>query len=62
MKKRLNVIVLALEIAAIVVLHAVKINQSDKKPDTRNPSSEYSSINLKQPLKTDLPYILIHVK
>jgi hypothetical protein len=60
MKKRLNVIVLALEIAAIITLHAVKISQAEKKADTRSLASVNSSP--RQPVKTSLPYILINVK
>jgi hypothetical protein len=59
MKKRLNVIVLVLEIAAIVVLHAIKINQSEKKSDTRISVTAYSS---NKPLTPKFPYILINVK
>jgi hypothetical protein len=60
MKKRLNVIVLVFEIAAITVLHAIKINQSGKRVDDRIHASIYSS--LKQPVKASLPIILINVK
>jgi len=60
MKKRLNVIVLVLEIAAIITLHAVKIGQAEKKADFRNQSLVNSSP--RQPVKTSLPYILINVK
>jgi hypothetical protein len=59
MKKRLNVIVLVLEIAAIVVFHAVKINQSEKKSDTKIPATAYSS---NKPITPKFPYILINVK
>jgi hypothetical protein len=41
MKRRMNAMVLIAEIAAIVVLHAVKINQ-EKKNDFR-PASHLSS-------------------
>jgi hypothetical protein len=60
MKKRLNIIVLALEIAAIIVLHAIKISQSDKKVDVTNQAATYSLT--KETAKTNLPYILINVK
>jgi hypothetical protein len=60
MKNRLNVIVLSLEITAIVILHAVKLSQADKKPELKAGSHYVSS--LKDGEKLKLPYILIHVK
>jgi hypothetical protein len=60
MKKRLNFIVLALEIAAIIVLHAIKISQSDKKVEVKNQAASYSLV--KETAIPHLPYILINVK
>jgi hypothetical protein len=60
MKKRLNVIVLTLEIAAISVLHARKINQTEKKEEQKAISAVYNSY--KEPLKARFPYILISIK
>jgi hypothetical protein len=49
-RKTSTVIVLALEIAVIVILHAIKINQTDKPPTGTNEMSRNSSI-----LQTDAP-------
>jgi hypothetical protein len=60
MKNRLNTIVLALEITAIVILHAVKLNQADKKPGEPKANSQLTS-SIKEPSKLKLPYILINL-
>jgi hypothetical protein len=56
MKRRMNAMVLIAEIAAIVVLHAVKINQ-EKKNDFR-PASHLSS-SIRDKVKTKPFSILI---
>ena len=58
MKKRLNVIVLVIEIAAISILHAVKLRHSEKESQYRESISAQLS-PIMQVSKVKPPYIFI---
>jgi hypothetical protein len=58
MKKRSNVIVLVIEIAAIIILHAVKLSQSDKESQYKNSITSQYSV-LKQAAQVRPPFIFI---
>jgi len=52
MKKNMSVVVLVIEIAAISILHAVKIKQSVRDNHYNTSSSHYSSPDLNPKMKT----------
>ena len=57
MKKNMSVIVLLIEIAAIGILHAVKIKQSEKTSQFNIAASHNSSPDANQKIKSS--YILV---
>jgi len=59
MKKRLNMIVLVIEIAAISILHAVKLRQSDKENQFKGSISATHTSPFKQASTIKPPYILM---